>query len=109
MYKEPGWWSNSKAASSDLTATLQDGSKVVYRWYKFVDQPALQRFKMTSQEKTSLQEAAEKMQRDWASFSIMSPPSTGELAAFDDGLLVTPPEGLEIGYVPIVVRQLAAK
>ncbi len=109
VYKEPGWWSNSKAASSDLTATLQDGSKVVYRWYKFVDQPALQRFKMTSQEKKSLQEAAEKMQRDWANFSIMSPPSTGELAAFDAGLLVTPPEGLEIGYVPIVVRQLAAK
>ena len=109
IYGEPGWWSTSKAASADIKSTLHDGSEVVYRWYKFVDQPALQRFKLTAPERSALQAAAEKMQRDWANFSIMSPPTSGKLAAFDSGLMVTPPKGLEIGYVPIVVRQSAVK
>jgi hypothetical protein len=29
----------------------------------------------------------------------------GTLAALDAALMVTPPRGLEIGYVPIVTRQ----
>ena len=29
----------------------------------------------------------------------------GALAALDPGVLVTPPKGLEVGYVPIVTRQ----
>jgi len=35
----------------------------------------------------------------------MAPPSSGELAPLDPALLVTPPKGLEVGYVPIVTRQ----
>jgi len=35
----------------------------------------------------------------------MAPPSKGELVALDLALLVTPPAGLEVGYVPIVTRQ----
>ena len=35
----------------------------------------------------------------------MSPPSQGTLAKLDPALLVTPPSGLEIGYVPIVTHQ----
>jgi hypothetical protein len=35
----------------------------------------------------------------------MAPPSQVELAALDPALLVTPPAGLEVGYVPIVTHQ----
>jgi hypothetical protein len=35
----------------------------------------------------------------------MAPPSRGTLVAFDPVLLVTPPRGLEVGYVPVVTRQ----
>jgi hypothetical protein len=38
----------------------------------------------------------------------MPPPTRGKLVALDPGLLVTPPAGLEVGYVPIVTRQEAA-
>jgi hypothetical protein len=37
-----------------------------------------------------------------------APPSTGSLATLDPALLVTPPQGLEVGYVPIVTRQEVA-
>ena len=35
----------------------------------------------------------------------MAPPSSGELVILDTALLVTPPKGMEVGYVPIVTRQ----
>jgi hypothetical protein len=35
----------------------------------------------------------------------LPPPETGELASIDPALLMTPPPGLEVGYVPIVTRQ----
>jgi hypothetical protein len=35
----------------------------------------------------------------------MSPPSSGTLVTLDPALLVTPPEGMEVGYVPIVTAQ----
>ena len=35
----------------------------------------------------------------------MAPPSRGTLATLDPALLVTPPKGLEVGYVPIVTHQ----
>jgi hypothetical protein len=38
----------------------------------------------------------------------MAPPTMGELVALDPALLVTPPKGMEVGYVPIVTRQEAA-
>ena len=37
----------------------------------------------------------------------MPPPKVGKLAHLDPAVLVTPPKGLEIGYVPIVTRQAA--
>jgi hypothetical protein len=33
------------------------------------------------------------------------PPESGQLADIDPALIVTPPAGLEVGYVPIVTRQ----
>jgi len=108
IYQAPSWWQQSPAASGDLTADLRDGSQVTYRWYKFVDQPSLQRFEMNAAEKAAIQSAVEKMQREWSNFAMMKKPSSGTLVSFDEGLLVTPPKGLEIGYVPIVVEQKAA-
>ena len=37
----------------------------------------------------------------------MAPPTRGRLVALDPALLVIPPEGLEVGYVPIVTHQAA--
>jgi hypothetical protein len=35
----------------------------------------------------------------------MPPPTRGTLVALDPALRVTPPKGLEVGYVPIVTGQ----
>ena len=35
----------------------------------------------------------------------LAPPTVGKLADLDPAQLVTPPKGLEIGYVPIATRQ----
>ena len=37
----------------------------------------------------------------------LAPPAFGKLAELDPALIVTPPPGLEAGYVPIVTRQAA--
>ena len=105
VYKYPSWWDASPAASRDLTTKLNDGSSVVYRWYKFVDQPALQRFALNASEKKNLQKAVIKIQKDWARSPMMANPSKGSLVSFDSGLLTTPPKNLEYGYVPIVIKQ----
>lgn len=44
---------------------------------------------------------------DAVDFSL-PPPSSGRLARLDPALLVTPPKGLEVGFVTIVTRQEAA-
>jgi hypothetical protein len=105
VYQYPSWWDASPKASEDLTTQLNDGSVVVYRWYKFVDQPALQRFELNESEKANLQSAVIKMQKDWANSPMMANPSKGKLISFDSGLLASPPKGLEYGYVPIVIKQ----
>lgn len=105
VYQYPDWWDASPKASEDFTAQLNDGSTAVYRWYKFVDQPALQRFELNESEKSKLQGAVIKMQKDWAKTAMMAEPSKGSLVTFDSGLLTSPPPGLEYGYVPIVVKQ----
>jgi hypothetical protein len=37
--------------------------------------------------------------------TCIAAPTTGKLASLDPGLIVTPPAGLEAGYVPIALRQ----
>ncbi|HQU26627.1 MAG TPA: hypothetical protein PLS29_06300 [Acidimicrobiales bacterium] len=108
VYRSPRWWDASPAASPTLTARLSDGSEVTYRWYKFVDQPALQQFDWTSAQKAAMQAIVVTLQRQWDASALMAPPTSGSLAAFDHGLLVTPPKGLAYGYVPIVTGQRAA-
>jgi hypothetical protein len=109
-YQPLKWYLNAgKPASKVINTKLLDGSTVSYRWYKFVDQPLVQRFKWTPAEKAAMQSLVVKMQRQWASNPMQSAPSGGTLASFDKGILVKPPKGLEYGYVPIVVKQTNVK
>lgn len=108
VYQYPSWWDASPKTSEDLITELNDGSVAIYRRYKFVDQPASQRFELNESEKTNLQAVAVKMQKSWANSAMMDAPSKGTLNKFDSGMMVTPPKGLEFDYVPIVIKQYMA-
>jgi hypothetical protein len=46
------------------------------------------------------------MHRAWPiDGEYLAPPRAGTLASFDSNLFVTPPKGMEVGFVPIIVRQ----
>lgn len=109
-YASPTWWRASRSSSRDYTTRLLDGSTVTYRWYRFVDQPALQRLNLTSSQAAAMQRTIVRMQRAWASgTAFMAPPQEGALVSLDPGLLVRPPAGLEYGFVPYVVKQTNAR
>ncbi len=81
---------------------------VTYRWYRFVDQPSLQQYNWDEQKKASLQALIEKLHASWPiDRDYLAPLRTGELVSLDPALLVTPPPGMEVGYVPIVTGQRA--
>jgi hypothetical protein len=99
-------WKRPGPKAGPFTAKLADGSVVTFFWYRFVDQPSLQNADLDDAEKTRLQSLVEKIHAQWTTRGeYMPPPSTGTLAMLDPALIVTPPKGLEIGYVPIVVKQ----
>jgi hypothetical protein len=81
---------------------------LTYAWYRFADQPALQNADLTAAEREAMQKRVELLHRHWTrDREYLPPPTVGTLADLDPGLLVTPPPGLEFGYVPIVTRQAA--
>ena len=81
---------------------------VTYWWYRFIDQPSLQNADLTETDKRRLQSLVEKIHAAWTrEKEYMPPPGMGTLATLDTALLVTPPKGLEVGYVPSVTRQAA--
>ncbi len=101
-----GAWSRPGPKSGPLTVKLADGSWVTYAWYRFVDQPSLQQYAWSAEKKARLQAFVEKIHATWPmDRDYMAPPSRGALATLDPALLVTPPKGFEVGYVPIVTRQ----
>ena len=103
-------WHKPGPKAGPFTAKLADGSVVTYYWYRFIDQPSLQDANLSGAEKARLQAIAEKIQANWTSQKeYMAPPKMGKLAWLDPAQLVTPPRGLEIGYVPIVTRQSPAR
>jgi hypothetical protein len=60
----------------------------------------------TDVERENLQKRVEKIHRHWTKDrDYLAPPTVGELAEIDPALIVTPPAGLEVGYVPIATRQ----
>lgn len=107
-YSSPntGAWANTGSASGPFSVELKDGSTVTYRWYRFVDQPTLKALGYTIEEKQSLQRLVEEIHLHWTiGREYMMPPTSGKLVAVDPALIVTPPSGMEVGYVPIVIRQ----
>lgn len=99
-------WKNPGPKAGPFQARLADGSVVTYYWYRFIDQPSLQDADLNETEKQRLQAIVEKMHAHWtADKEYLPPPRMGVLATLDSALIVTPPKGLEIGYVPIVTRQ----
>jgi len=107
-----GSWSVPGPVKGPYYTRLADGSMVTYYWYRFIDQPSLQQYKnvWSESQKAEMQSIVEKIQKYWTpDMDYMPAPRDGKpLVNIDPGLLVTPPEGLEVGYVPIVTGQEAA-
>ena len=101
-----GAWGNPGPARGPYKVDLADGSTVTYSWYRFVDQPSFQQYNWSEEKKAELQSFVEKIHADWPiDRDYMAPPGSGTLARLDPALLVSLPEGLEVGYVPIVTHQ----
>jgi hypothetical protein len=83
-----------------------DGTTVTYYWYRFADQPAILNADLTDEERENLQKRVETLHRSWTrNREYLPAPTIGILADIDPALIVTPPKGLEAGYVPIATRQ----
>ena len=101
-------WKKPGPKAGPFKAHPGDGSVITYYWYRFADQPALLNADLTTQEREALQIRVEKIHRNWKKDrEYLAPPAFGKLAELDPALIVTPPSGLEAGYVPIVTRQAA--
>ena len=98
-----------------MWATLDDGSEIRYRWYKFKDQPTMVMLKKefpdiyTPEYVNALQAKIEFIHDNWyAEKDFLARPSSAneidiKLAEIDNGLIVNPPLGKEKGWVPIVL------
>ena len=101
-------WKKPGPVAGPFQAHPGDGTVVTYYWYRFADQPALLNADLTDIERESLQKRVEKLHRKWKKDrEYLPPPTIGKLADIDPALIVTPPPGLEVGYVPIATRQAA--
>ena len=85
------------------------GAGIGFYWYKFIDQPSLQQYSQVWSEalKAELQSIIEKIQKNWGVKQeyMPAPRDRKPLVEIDPSLLVKPPKGFEIGYVPIVTSQ----
>jgi hypothetical protein len=101
-------WKKPGPAAGPFKAYPGDGTVVTYYWYRFADQPALLNADLTDKERENIQKRVEKIHRNWKKDrDYLAPPKFGKLAAIDPALILSPPKGLETGYVPIVTRQEA--
>jgi hypothetical protein len=99
-------WKKPGPAAGPFEARLGDGSVVTYSWYRFADQPALLNADLTAEERENMQKRVEMLHKQWTKDrEYLPPPMVGRLAELDPTVIVTPPKGLEIGYVPIATRQ----
>lgn len=99
-------WKKPGPVAGPFQARLGDGSVVTYYWYRFADQPALLNADLTDQEREAMQVRVEKLHRNWKmDREYLAPPKIGKLADIDPALIMTPPKGMEVGYVPIATRQ----
>jgi hypothetical protein len=103
-------WKKPGPVAGPFKAYLGDGSVVTYYWYRFANQPALLNAGLTKEERERMQKRVEMIHRYWnKNKEFLLPPTIGKLVDLDPAQIVTPPKGLEVGYVPIPVRQELAK
>lgn len=103
-------WKTPGPVAGPFKVKLGDGSTLTYYWYRFADQPALLNADLTKEEREEMQRRVEMLHRFWTKDrEYLPPPMTGKLAEIDPALIVSPPKGLEVGYVPIVTRQEISK
>jgi hypothetical protein len=103
-------WKTPGPVTPTTTVTLRDGSQVIYAWYRFIDQPVFQQYHWDEGKKQRLQKLVTELHARWTiDREYMPPPSSGSLVSLDPALIVTPPAGMETGYVPIVVGQRAKR
>lgn len=101
-----GPWNSPGPAAGPFKADLGDGTTVTYYWYRFVDQPAIVHAKLPQEMLDKLQTRVELLHQNWShTDEYLAPPSVGRIATLDPAVVIQPPVGLEIGYVPIVTRQ----
>jgi len=99
-------WKNPGPAAGPFKTKLGDGSTLTYYWYRFADQPALLNADLSKAEREEMQRRVELLHKHWKKDQeYLPPPLIGELADIDPALIVSPPAGMEVGYVPIVTRQ----
>ena len=99
-------WKKPGPAAGPFKARLGDGSVVTYYWYRFADQPAMLNADLTAEEREQVQARVEKLHRTWTKDrNYLTPPDVGRLASIDPALILSPPPGMEVGYVPIATRQ----
>jgi len=103
-------WKTPGPVAGPFKVKLGDGSTLTYYWYRFADQPALLNSDLTKEEREEMQRRVELLHRFWTKDrEYLPPPTIGKLAEIDPALIVSPPKGLEVGYVPIVTRQEICK
>ena len=99
-------WKKPGPAAGPFKAHLGDGSVVTYYWYRFADQPAMLNADLTPAEREVVQKPVEMLHRaSTKDRNYLAPPDVGTLASLDPALILTPPRGMEAGYVPIATRQ----
>jgi hypothetical protein len=103
---EKSVWKKPGPVNGPFQVRLGDGSTVTYSWYRFADQPAMLNAGLTDQEREEVQARVEELHKHWTKDrEYLPPPMLGKLADLDPALIVSPPQGMEAGYVPIVTRQ----
>ena len=108
--EEGSCWKSPGPSAGPFKIELGDGSTLTYSWYRFADQPALLNADLTDQQRETMQKKVEMLHRSWKTDrDYLPPPTRGQLADLDPALLVKPPKGLEVGYVPIATRQEKVK
>ena len=103
-------WSVPDPRFGPFKVILCDDSEVTYSWYRFVDQPSLQHLNWTPNEKKDLQNLVEEIHAKWTpDKEYIPPPENGKLAEIDSALILKPPKDLEVGYVPIALKQTTSR
>ena len=106
-----GGCASSPGPASDTLYCAQTGtpSWLAWRWYKFSEQPAIVRQQLSATQTKFMQARVEKLHRmiGRGKSQWIKPRGASKegIAEVDPALLVTPPTGMEFGYVPVAVYE----